>query len=45
MGGIIKAFVGAQIHDGYTLHDAHALAVDQNGGLSVQPRQAVLRFE
>lgn len=42
MSGIIKAYFGAQIHDGYILHDGDALAVDQNGCLSVQPRQAVL---
>lgn len=33
----VRAFVGAQIHDGLSLFHDHALVVGQNGYLSIQP--------
>ena len=41
MKRIAKAFVGALIHDGETLHEDHALLVGDTGLVSVQPRAAV----
>lgn len=36
MTDIAKAFVGAQIHDGQSLHENHALAVHRDGNLSIK---------
>lgn len=36
-----KAYVGARIHDGHNLHDAHALLVAADGTLSVQPLEKI----
>ncbi|MDO6589987.1 N-acetylglucosamine-6-phosphate deacetylase [Loktanella sp. D2R18] len=41
MSGVAKAYLGAQIFDGQTLHDDHALVVGGDGNLSVVPRQAL----
>ncbi|MCG3268102.1 N-acetylglucosamine-6-phosphate deacetylase [Yoonia sp. I 8.24] len=41
MSGVKKAYLGAQIFDGQTLHDDHALGVGGDGYLSVLPRQAL----
>jgi N-acetylglucosamine-6-phosphate deacetylase len=41
MSDIVKAYVGANIHDGITLHKDHALVVGKDGGLRVAARQAV----
>ncbi len=41
MTRVTKAFVGAMIHDGQTLHHDHALCVEVGGTLSVQPLAAV----
>lgn len=38
MSGIPKAYVGAQIHDGHTLLDNHALVVTGDGCFNIQPR-------
>jgi len=37
MSGIAKAYVGARIHDGQTLHDNHVLAVGSDDCLSIRP--------
>ncbi len=36
-----KAYIGARIHDGQTLHDDHALVVARDGALRVLPRAAL----
>ena len=41
MTSIVKAYVGARIHDGVTLHDNHALAVEHGGALRILPRAAL----
>lgn len=41
MTEIAKAYVGALIHDGETMHYDHALVVGRNGILKVQPQQAL----
>ncbi len=41
MTSIVKAYVGARIHDGATLHNTHALAVGQDGELRILPREAL----
>ena len=41
MTGIAKAYVGALIHDGESLHEDHALVVGGDGNLSVQPRPSL----
>lgn len=38
MTGFIKAYVGAQIHDGTKLHENHALVVAHDDSISLQPR-------
>ncbi len=43
MSGVAKAYLGAQIFDGQTLHDDHALGVGGDGCLSVVPRQALAK--
>ncbi|PUB15614.1 N-acetylglucosamine-6-phosphate deacetylase [Yoonia sediminilitoris] len=42
MTDVVKAIVGAQIHDGESLYDNHALVVTQDGQRSIRPRDAVL---
>lgn len=42
MSGIAKAYIGAQIHDGQTLHDNHVLIVHDNGYVDVLPRNHLL---
>lgn len=41
MSRIAKAYVGAQIHDGQTLHENSALVIGEDQSVSVQPRQAL----
>jgi len=41
MSTFVKAYIGAQIHDGQTLHDGQALAAAADGFLSVQPPHAL----
>ena len=36
MTGILRAYVGAQIHDGHSLHDDHALVVDADGCFQIK---------
>lgn len=36
MSGVIKAYVGAQIHDGQTLHENHTLVANREGHFSVR---------
>ncbi|AXI45459.1 N-acetylglucosamine-6-phosphate deacetylase [Sulfitobacter sp. SK012] len=38
MTEMVKAFVGARIHDGQQLHENHALVVNRDGNLSIVPR-------
>lgn len=38
MIGLTNAYVGAQIHDGETLHDDHAVVVHRDGDFSIRPR-------
>ena len=41
MSNLVKAFVGARIHDGQTLFENHALVVNCAGDLSIQPHEAL----
>lgn len=41
MRDIVKAYVGALIHDGDTLHDDHALVALRAGGFEILPRAAL----
>jgi len=41
MSDIVKAFVGAKIHDGQSLHDGHALLLRSDDSLSVVPRASL----
>ena len=41
MSGISKAYVGALIHDGQTLHSSHALVAGSDGCFSIVPLGAV----
>ncbi|WP_298921830.1 N-acetylglucosamine-6-phosphate deacetylase [uncultured Roseobacter sp.] len=41
MNDVVKAYVGAQIHDGHSLHENHALVVDKQGATSLCPHYAL----
>lgn len=41
MTQISKAYVGATIHDGQALHEAHALVVDTDGGFDLRPQASL----
>ncbi|MGC3939844.1 N-acetylglucosamine-6-phosphate deacetylase [Roseobacter sp. EG26] len=41
MNDVVKAYVGAQIHDGHNLHENHALVVDKQGATSLCPHYAL----
>lgn len=41
MINILKAYVGAQIHDGHTMHEDCALVVNSHGFFSIQPAQSL----
>jgi N-acetylglucosamine-6-phosphate deacetylase len=41
MSNVVKAYVGAQIHDGLSLYEDSALVLGHDGGLRVEPRHAV----
>ena len=41
MNTLVKAYTGAQIHDGQRTHDAHALVMHRDGTLDLQPVKAL----